>query len=644
MTKEVEVVFQPEGMHVRIESGQTILEAAKLAGVDLVSTCGGKGDCGKCRVIVTERKNIGPLTKIERQLLSANEIDAGYRLACRTSVNCHIAARIPEESRTGKQRLQVEGIKTHAKLDPLVKKYFVKLPSPTLGDNKADVDRLLDLLKVKHHMKDLRVNLRVLQELPPMLREREREATVVIWNDCVIIGVEPGDTVQRVFGYAVDIGTTKLAGYLLDLTTGEVLAVESLINPQIPYGEDIIARITHALKGPGKQKQLQQLIITALNQILKALLEKSGVRTEEVYEMTVVGNTAMHHLFLNICPKGLALSPYAPAVRTGLDINPKEVGMRMNPHGNIHVLPVVAGFVGADAIAVALATEVYKRRELCLALDIGTNTEILLGNKDGLMACSCASGPALEGAHIKHGMRASTGAIERVQIDSATLEVRYRTIDNVKPRGMCGSAIVDVTAEMLKAGIVNVMGAINREIRSPRLRSENEPEFVIAFKKETSTGQDITVTQKDIREIQSAKAAIHTGVLTLMKKRGVVEKNIDLVFIAGAFGSYIDPKNARLIGMYPEIGLEKVKVVGNAAGTGARMALVSKVARSQAEEISRRIRYVELATELDFQTEFCNSLSIPYADLSRYPETSEMLRKLGRYPKKPPPMINTRKK
>ena len=406
MTKKVEVVFQPEGMHVRIEIGQTILEAAKLAGVDLVSTCGGKGDCGKCRVIVTGRKNIGPLTKIERQLLSADEIDAGYRLACRTIVNSRIAARIPEESRTGKQRLQVEGIKTHAKLDPLIKKYFVKLPSPTLGDNKADVDRLLDLLKVKHHMKDLRVNLRVLQELPPMLRERERDATVVVWNDRVIIGVEPGSTIRRVFGYAVDIGTTKLAGYLLDLTTGEVLAVESLINPQIPYGEDIIARITHALKGPGKQKQLQQLIITALNQILKALLEKSGVRTEEVYEMTVVGNTAMHHLFLNICPKGLALSPYAPAVRTGLDINPKEVGMRMNPHGNIHVLPVVAGFVGADAIAVALATEVYKRSELCLALDIGTNTEILLGNKDGLMACSCASGPALEGAHIKHGMRA----------------------------------------------------------------------------------------------------------------------------------------------------------------------------------------------------------------------------------------------
>jgi len=644
MTKEVEVVFQPEGMHVRIESGQTILEAAKLAGVDLVSTCGGKGDCGKCRVIVTERKNIGPLTKIERQLLSANEIDAGYRLACRTIVNSRIAARIPEVSRTGKQRLQVEGIKTHVKLDPVIKKYFVKLPSPTLGDNKADVDRLLDLLKVKHHMKDLRVNLRVLQELPPMLREKEREATVVVWNDRVIIGVEPGATVQRVFGYAVDIGTTKLAGYLLDVTTGEVLAVESLINPQIPYGEDIITRITHALKGPGKQKQLQQLIVTGLNQMLKALLEKSGVRTEEVYEMTVVGNTAMHHLFLNICPKGLALSPYAPAVRTGLDINPKEVGMSMNPHGNIHVLPVVAGFVGADAIAVALATEVYKRSELCLVLDIGTNTEILLGNKDGLMACSCASGPALEGAHIKHGMRASTGAIERVQIDSATLEVRYQTIDDVKPRGMCGSAIVDVTAEMLKAGIINVMGAINREIRSPRLRIENEPEFVIAFKKETSTGQDITVTQKDIREIQSAKAAIHTGALTLMKKRGVVEKNIDHVFIAGAFGSYIDPKNARFIGMYPEIGLEKVKVVGNAAGTGARMALVSKMARSQAEEISRRIRYVELATELDFQTEFCNSLSIPYADLSRYPETSEMLRELGRYPKKPPPMINTRKK
>ena len=410
------------------------------------------------------------------------------------------------------------------------------------------------------------------------------------------------------------------------------------------HGEDVIARIAFAMKGSREQKQLQQTLINGLNQILAILLEKSSVKRREVYEMTVVGNTAMHHLFLNISSEGLALSPYAPAVRAGLDVSARAVGVKMNRNANVHVLPVVAGFVGADAVAVALATEIHKRNELCLALDIGTNTEIILGNKDNLMACSCASGPALEGAHIKHGMRAASGAIERVQIDPATYDVRYSTVDNVKPCGICGSGIVDITAEMLKTGIVNVMGSINKQIKSPRLRSEDGLEFVVAWGKETSTGQDITITQKDIREIQSAKAAIHTGALALMQNSRVTEKDIDIVFVAGAFGSYIDPRNARIIGMYPEIALEKVKVVGNAAGTGARMALVSKAARSQAERISGMIRYVELAAEPDFQADFCNSLCMPYADLSRYPETSEMLRKLGKHPDKPPPMLPTRKK
>ncbi len=304
----------------------------------------------------------------------------------------------------------------------------------------------------------------------------------------------------------------------------------------------------------------------------------------------------------------------------------------------------MAGFVGADAVAVALATEIHKKSSLSLVLDIGTNTEILLGNKDELMACSCASGPAFEGARIKHGMRAASGAIEKVKIDPVTFAVQYGTIDNVKPYGICGSGIVDVTAEMLKAGIINVMGAFNKHLRSTRLHSEDELEFVIVRRKETSTGQDITITQRDIREIQSAKAAIHTGTVTLMRRRNVTERDIDTVLIAGAFGSYIDPTNARIIGMYPEIELEKVKVVGNAAGTGARMALTSKKARSQAEEVSRQIKYVELATESDFQADFCNSLCIPYADLSRYPKTSKLLKELGKYPTKPPPIIITGKK
>jgi uncharacterized 2Fe-2S/4Fe-4S cluster protein (DUF4445 family) len=576
--------------------------------------------------------------------LSPEEISAGYRLACRASVKRNVTVRILEESRTGKQKLQTEGIRTRVKLDPLIRKYLVRLTVPTLIDNRSDADRLLEKLRTEHHLKNLHFRLRVLQQLPPMLRNQDRNVTVVVWNSDMIIEVESGNTVHRVFGYAVDIGTTKLAGYLIDLTTGEVVAAESLMNPQISFGEDVIARIAFVMKGSREQKQLQQVLITGLNQILTTLLEKASVKQREVYEMTVVGNTAMHHLFLNISPKGLALSPYAPAIRDGMDVSARAMGVHVNLEANVHVLPVVAGFVGADAVAVALATEIHKRNELCLALDIGTNTEIILGNKDNLIACSCASGPALEGAHIEHGMRAASGAMEKVQIDPATYDVRYQTVDNVKPRGICGSGIVDATAEMLKTGIINVMGSIDKQIRSPRLRSKNGLEFVVAWGKETSTGQDIAITQGDIREIQSAKAAIHTGALTLMKNLRVTEKDIDMVFVAGAFGSYIDPLNARIIGLFPEIALEKVKVVGNAAGTGARMVLVSKAARTQAERISKMIKYVELAAEQDFQTDFCNSLCMPYADLSRYPETSQMLRKLGKYPDKPPPMLLSRKK
>lgn len=638
MADEVEVIFQPEGKRTKIKSGATILEVAKLVGADLTSICGGQGTCGKCRVVIEkEGRNAGSITEIEKELLSPTEISAGYRLACCTPVRDHLTVRIPEESRTGQQRLQVEGIETPVKLEPLINKYFVKLLTPTLQDPRSDVDRLLEELRVQYGLKNLKLSYNLLQRLPLILRNSEWEITVVVWDNDTIISVESGDTTHKIFGYAVDIGTTKLAGYLLDLNTGRVIAVESLMNPQIPYGEDIITRITYANKGLKEQKELQQVVVGGINQILDRLLDKMDTNPEEVYEMTAVGNTAMHHLFLNICPKYVALSPYPPVIRRGINVGAENIGIKINPNSYIHVLPVIAGFVGADTVAVILATEVYKRDELCMGLDIGTNTEVFLGNKDGILACSCASGPALEGAHIKHGMRAATGAIEKVRIDPDTFEVEYRTIDDAKPCGICGSAMVDILAEMLKAGIIEVMGTMNKDIVTPRLRVvESGLEYVLVWGKETSTGEDVVFTQKDIREIQLAKAAMHTGTMSLMRKKGIVEKDIDLFFIAGAFGSYIDPENARIIGMYPEIALDKVRVVGNAAGTGARMALASKMARKTAEEISNKITYVELAAEPNFQAEFYNSNVLPYADLARYPKTSELLKKLGRYPKKPP--------
>jgi len=626
-----EAVFQPEGKRVRVRSRVSVLEAAHLAGVDITSVCGGKGECGKCRVVIKNVENVNPSTDVEKEVLTSEELSAGYRLACRTLINGSIVVRVPEESRTGKQRLQVEGIEAKVKLEPSVRKYFVKLSKPTLEDSMSDFDRLVEKLWKQYGISVFEAEYEVVKPLASVLRNADWKITVTVLDDRRIIDVESGSTMDRSFGYAVDIGTTKLAGYLLNLTTGKVVAVGSLMNPQIHYGEDIITRI-----GYKDHKELQRVVVEGTNQILSDLCERVGVSQEEVYEVTVVGNTAMHHLFLNIYPKYLALSPYTPVIRQGIDINAKEIGVKINPNGRVHVLPVVAGFVGADCVAVILATKVYKRNKLCMALDIGTNTEVVLGNKDKMFACSCASGPAFEGGHIKHGMRASSGAIEKVTIDPETLEVKYKTIDDVRPCGICGSAVVDIPAEMLKTGVINVAGKMNSNLNSPRLREKDDVlEFVLAWKNETSTGRDIVITQHDLREIQLAKAAIHTGAVTLMKEARVTEDDIEVVFIAGAFGSYIDPENARVIGMYPEVPLKRVEMVGNAAGTGARMTLVSKTARENAEEISRKVKYVELASVPDFKSELLNSSFIPYADLSCYPDTSQLLRKLGKFPKKP---------
>lgn len=624
-----------------VGQGSNLLEAARLVGLRITSICGGHGRCGRCRVIVDKKgKNAGPVTEVEEFHLLREELSAGYRLACRAIVEGDLTVKIPEESRSATQRLQAEGVETLVKPEPSVKKYYIELQKPTLEDHSSDVDRLLNELASRYNLKDLEVRYDVLKNLPQTLRASDWKVTAVVWDGKEIIGLEPDDTVRRNFGYAVDIGTTKLAGYLVDIHTGEVVAAKSLVNPQVTYGDDVLTRISYATRGDEELDRLQQLVVSAANQILLENCQTSGISPREVYEMTVVGNTAMHHIFLKLPPKDLALSPYTPVVRNGLDIEAEKIGVKMNPKGNVHVLPVIAGFVGADAVSVILATGAHRRREFCLTLDIGTNTEVILGGEDRILACSCASGPAFEGARIKHGTRAESGAIEKTKIDPETLEVHYQTVDEVDPCGICGSAMVDILAEMLKAGIIDVAGRINTKVDSSRLRvGEAGQEFVLVDGEETSIGRDIVVTQRDIRELQLAKAAIHTGIEILLRKRGITERHIEFLFIAGALGSHVDPESAGIIGLYPEINTERVNIVGNAAGTGARMALLSRKVRKEAERVSKRVQYVELAAEPGFRTEFLNSQYIPHADLSKYPETSKLLKRLGRYPEKPIPVL-----
>jgi uncharacterized 2Fe-2S/4Fe-4S cluster protein (DUF4445 family) len=395
--------------------------------------------------------------------------------------------------------------------------------------------------------------------------------------------------------------------------------VKSIENSQMIFGDDIISRIAYAAQGTQKLLDLQRSVIRSINFLMTEARKEAHIRTRNIYEISVDGNTAMHHLFLGIDPKYLSLAPYVPVVKQSLDVRSKELRIRMNPRGYVHILPNVAGYVGADAVADVLSSGIHKTSKMSLLVDIGTNGELFAGNKEGLLSCSCAAGPAFEGAHIKHGIRASVGAIERIRIDPETLNVEYDTIGDAKPIGICGSGILDAVAELFKSGIINNRGRFTKSSSTRLQMQKNEREFTIAKKEETDTGIDITVTQQDIEEIQLAKAALHTGCAILMKRRGVTRNDIDQLLIAGAFGNYIDAESIRFIGLVPDVPVEKIKFVGNTALSGARMALLSQDARKTTEKLATWINYIELAADPDFKREYMFSTYLPYRNLDQYP-------------------------
>lgn len=632
MPKDVEIVFQPEGKRVIVPAGTNLLEASRETGLGISSVCGGKGVCGKCKVVIWGgREELKPITPLERKHLTEEELDAGFRLACQAEPHSDLVVEVPMSSRTGRQRLQTEGVDVKIEPVPLIEKCFVKLNEPTITAIDSDEDLLLKALEERHGLRGLKLDYDVLKSLPGDIRN-DWTVTAVVWGGKRVIAVEAGDTVDRCFGLALDIGTTKMAGFLVDLKTGAVRSISSIMNPQIPYGEDIITRISYVKENPDGLRELQKIVVDGVNNMIEDCCKLADVDQNEVYEVVAVGNTAMHHLFLGISPVSVALAPYAPVARRGIDVGSDRLGVMVHPKANIHFMPNIGGFVGADNVGVILSTRLLDSEETSMCLDIGTNTEVVLGNSNGLVTCSCASGPAFEGAHIKHGMRAATGAIESVTIDPETLDISYQTIDDSPPVGICGSGLVDTLAELLKSGIIDSTGRINNELKTRRLKKGTKGmEFVIAPRDETQNElDDIVITQMDIRELQKGKAAIHTGSEILMKNRKIDEGQIDRLLLAGAFGSYIEPESARLIGMFPEIPLEKVRIVGNAAGVGARLALISEDERNKAEDISQNVGYVELAAIPSFQEEYMKSLFLPYQDLSRYPLTTKLLNGSGR--------------
>ncbi len=609
------------------------MDRARELGVDLQATCAGRGSCGKCRVRIREGADcLGGISDLERRLLSREEVGKGFRLACvcRVARAGGIRVEVPDESRIGQQRLLAAGAEVKVTPRPAVRKVFIRIEPPSLEDVRSDADRLLEAIAGKGSENPLDIDYRLLRDLPHRLRSGQWAVTASLWGDAEIFDLEPGNTTSRMFGAAFDIGSTKVAGYLVDLVSGKTLATASAINPQMSYGEDIISRISYVAQNERGLDVLHDAIVQVVNRLLEELCAKADLQRDAVLEVSVAGNTVMHHIFFHVDPVYVGSAPYAAAVRSPLEIRAREVGVQANSGSRIYALPSVAGFVGADAIADILATGIHESDRISMTIDIGTNTEITLGSRDGLACCSAPSGPAWEGAHISHGMRAGSGAIESLAIDEQTLEPTYETIGRGRPSGICGSGIVDAMAEMLKAGIIDRSGQLDLGRKNERIRErDRHAEYVVAFARESATGKDIVVTQEDVREVQLAKAAIYAGASLLMRKLAVKVGDIARLYVAGAFGTYIDVRNARLIGLYPEVPLETVKFVGNAAGTGARMALLSTEVRDVAAKVAKMIgSRVELGADPSFQEEFLQATYFPHRDTARFPQGMQMLRRV----------------
>ncbi len=637
------IIFQPSGRRARVSEGTTILDAARKLGVGIEAVCGENLVCGKCRVKIMEGEfpkeditsslsHLGKVDEKEMKTLEKKEKKDNIRLACSTSIMGDVLVFVPEATRTGKQIVSKAAGKIKVKIKPAVKKYYVVLQPPSLEDPCGDFERVCDVLAKAHGLKKVSIDYRALQILPDVLRTGDWKVTVTVWQNHEIIRVESG-RVETNVGLAVDIGTTTVAGYLTDLNTGEVLATESMMNPQVSYGEDVMSRITYCmLNEEDGLKELQAVIVEGLNTIAKNAAKRVDLAPEDISEMTIVGNTAMHHILLGINPEYIGLAPFAPALHNSLDIKAERFGIQILPSGNIHILPIEAGFVGADNVGCLIADTPHKRKKMTLLIDIGTNGELILGNKDKLISCSCATGPALEGAQIEFGIRAAPGAIENLRVDKKTLEPTFKVIGNdnwsdgqtdMQAKGICGSGIVDAIAEMFKAGIIKKNGRIDTELKSPRIRMAGKlPEYVIAGKHETAIDEDIVINQKDVRAIQLAKGALYSGALIMMRKLGI--KQFDRLAVAGAFGNHIDKFQAMVMGMYPDCDLDKVEFVGNAAGDGARIVLLNVDKRREANTLARKVEYVELALEEDFNDHFGEAMQFPHM-FDKFPHIEHLL-------------------
>ncbi|HET7375081.1 MAG TPA: ASKHA domain-containing protein [Anaerolineae bacterium] len=599
-----QIDLQPVGRRIEVTAEQTLLEAAQNSGLELVAVCGGNGSCATCRVRLV-RGRLSAVTSIETDELETEELDAGYRLACQARPLSDVQIDIPAQSLTTPQRTQLEGLEIDIAVNPNVFPIDLNIKEPDQSDLRSDTTRLNAALLALGHA-PVSIDLPVLVDISDRLRRQNWIARLAVRHhadrsEAVAILLPQ----TRLLGLAADIGTTKVAAYLIDLSNGQTLAQAGAMNPQIAYGEDVVSRIAYTNNHRDGRKVLQHKIVETLNQLTAELCAQAHSAREQIVDAVVVGNTAMHHLFAGLPVTQLGTAPYVPAISNAFEVPALDIGLDLAAGAKVYLPPNIAGFVGADHVSMVLAAGIDRSAQTTVGIDIGTNTEITLAHHGRLLSCSCASGPAFEGAHIHDGMRAAPGAIERVQIDGSV--IRYHTIGNRPPVGVCGSGILDAIAQMKQANIIDRRGVLRKD--HPLVHTgDGRNEMILVPAKATGHSQDILVTRHDITEIQLAKAAIRAGIDILLTQVNVSYQAIDTFIIAGAFGTYLDLNSAIVIGMFPKLPLPRFKQIGNAAGMGAKQMLVSRVQRHAAAELAQRVEYIELTTYPGFTDRFAAAM------------------------------------
>jgi uncharacterized 2Fe-2S/4Fe-4S cluster protein (DUF4445 family) len=628
------VVFTPSGKRGRFPIGTPLLQAARTLGVDIDSVCGGRAICGRCQVLVMEgefakhgivsnAENLSPLSAAEQSYSKRRSLPNGHRLSCSAQVQGDLVVDVPPSSQVHRQVVRKQADMRVITLDPVVHLHYVEVREPDMHDPSGDLQRLLNALQSEWELSGLTCDLQVLQTLQPALRKGEWKVTVAVHDGSRIIGVWPGFH-ERALGLAVDVGSTTIAAHLCDLESGEVVASTGTMNPQIRFGEDLMSRVSYAMMHPGGAQQMTDAVRVALNTLAADVAREANASPQDILEVTIVGNPIMHHLVLGIDPVELGGAPFALSTDEAITVIATEIGLTLHPNARTYFLPCIAGHVGADAAGMILAERPDLGDELTLLVDVGTNAEIVLGNRQRLLACSSPTGPAFEGAQISCGQRAAPGAIERVRIDPTTLEARFKVIGSdlwsddprfaevatsVGVSGICGSGIIEVIAEMYLAGIINQDGVVDGQLaaRSDRIVPTGRTFGYVVHRGSVT----LTVTQNDVRAIQLAKAALYAGIKLLMEHLGV--DHVDRIRLAGAFGSHIDVKYAMLLGMIPDCDLSQVASAGNAAGTGARIALLDNGSRRTIEALVRKVEKIETAIEPRFQAHFVEAMGIPHS-------------------------------